>query len=93
MSYRMAGRSDLMSGIFFSYRRADTLRDVHSMHDWFVRSLPQQEMFFDLVSIRSGEDFPDRIESFIADASVVLVVIGPGWACGTLVSRAPYGKR
>ncbi len=69
-----------MSGIFFSYRRADSLPIVQGMHDWFLRGLPLHETFFDLVTLRSGEEFPERITSFITDASVVLVIIGPGWA-------------
>lgn len=69
-----------MSGIFFSYRRSDSLAEVQGMHAWFVQRLPLPEVYFDLVSIRSGEDFPDRIESFIRAASVVLVIIGPDWA-------------
>ena len=90
-----------MSGIFFSYRRADSGEKVERMYDWFRRTLPLQEIFYDLVSMQSGEDFPERIVDFISHASVVLVIIGPSWIDvrnekgrdGLILNRTGYGEK
>ena len=40
---------------------------------------PKDELFFDLDSVETGDDFPEVIDQAIRAAKVVLVVIGPEW--------------
>ncbi len=66
--------------IFISYRRADAAGHAGRLRDrlasWFDTD---SELFFDVESIDSGEDFPRRLIDEIDCAAVVLVLIGPGW--------------
>lgn len=69
-----------MSRIFISYRRQDTGGHAQNLHNrlcsWFDA---QAELFFDTASIESGDVFPQTIQAALDAASVVLVLIGPGW--------------
>ena len=65
--------------IFVSYRRSDALPHVNWICEGLERRLPDAELFRDLDSIAYGEDFPERIDQEIADAQLVLVVIGDNW--------------
>jgi TIR domain len=66
--------------IFSSYRREDgqfyAQNLQHRLAAWF--DVPS-ELFFDIESINSGQDFPQRLWDEVNGASVVLVLIGPGW--------------
>jgi hypothetical protein len=64
-----------MATIFISYRRAD---------GGWARSLFQKlekefDVFFDADKIEYGADFPDEILEELADARIVLVVVGKEW--------------
>lgn len=65
--------------IFVSYRRSDALPHVNWICEGLERRLPDAELFRDLDSIAYGEDFQQRIDQEIADAQLVLVVIGDNW--------------
>lgn len=69
-----------MGSIFISYRRADAAGHAQNLFDrlsaWFDA---ESELFFDGASIDSGQHFPQRLVSGVDAASVVLVLIGPGW--------------
>ena len=68
-----------MPSIFISYRRSDSgghaVRLFERLSCWF----PKDQLFFDLNSVETGDDFPEVIDQAIRVAKVVLVVIGPGW--------------
>ena len=68
-----------MPSIFISYRRSDSgghaVRLFERLSYWF----PKDELFFDLDSVETGDDFPELIGQAIRAAKVVLVVIGPEW--------------
>jgi hypothetical protein len=65
--------------IFISYRRMDTkhaaARIVTTLRDKFG----DDEVFFDIDSIRRGANFVDHIRSELERSAVVLVVIGESW--------------
>ncbi len=46
---------------------------------WRAGSTTASELFFDGQHIDSGQHFPQRLAQVLGDASVVLVLIGPGW--------------
>lgn len=65
--------------IFISYRREDTAAAAGRFYDRLWRVLGRPNVFFDIDSIRGGEDFADRIISEIRRADVMLVFIGRFW--------------
>ena len=65
--------------IFVSYRRADVGRIVDGIRGHLVHHFGERAIKMDVYDIAWGEDFEDRIEHFIEDCDVVLVVIGERW--------------
>ena len=65
--------------IFVSYRDSDSAAYAGRIFDrlrfWFGKN----ELFFDVYSIETGDDFPEEIDRAIRAVSAVLVVIGPKW--------------
>lgn len=69
-----------MGGVFISYRRADSQGSTGRLADGLGKDLGKDApLFFDVTSIRPGEDFKDVIESTLAQCDVTLVMIGPRW--------------
>ncbi len=68
-----------MSRIFISYRRSDAGGHAGRLFDRLRERFGDQHVFFDLDDIEPGDRFPDRIDTAIRSATVVLVVIGPDW--------------
>ncbi len=68
-----------MPSLFISYRRADSPDTVKLIHERPKRRLPRWEIIYDHESIPLGEQFPERLRSEVASATVVLVIIGPKW--------------
>src|SRR5947208_675738 len=54
-----------------------------------MRELGRENVFRDLDSIESGDDFLTRIRAALDEADLLLVVIGPEW----LDAATPTGKR
>jgi TIR domain len=67
-----------LASVYISYRREDAY-SVGRLYDRLVYALGPENVFLDVDSIEPGADFVDVIESTIAKATVVLVVIGPQW--------------
>ncbi len=65
--------------VFINYRGADAGWAVHLDTVLSARFGPDR-VFRASRSIRPGEDFVDRILSTVESASVLVVIIGPGWA-------------
>jgi CheY-like chemotaxis protein len=63
--------------VFVSYQRSDTLFAAHAVG--YALQLSDHEPFVDTGSIGGGELFPEAISGFIAEANVVLALIGPGF--------------
>ena len=65
--------------IFISYRRDDSAGHVGRLHDELVRQLGSDCVFMDIDSIAPGADFVQVLEHSLAQAAVVIVVIGTRW--------------
>lgn len=65
--------------VFISYRRSDTSGHARFLHRYLSARFKPGTVFFDRSSIESGDVFPRRLRSAIAQARVVLVLIGPDW--------------
>ena len=79
----------IMPEIFVSYRRADSADATGRICDRLRARFGETHVFTDAHSIGVGADFPAVIESAIAQADFVVVVIGPGW----IDARDRAGKR
>jgi len=78
-----------MAAVFLSYRRADASAAAGRLFDRLAARFGADAVFRDLDSIEAGADFAQSIEAALADAAVVLVLIGPYW----LQARAESGGR
>ena len=65
-----------------SYQHADTLFAAHAIG--YVFRLAGQEPFVDTGSIGGGELYPQVISQAVADANVVLAMLGPSFAAARL---------
>lgn len=69
-----------MGGVFISYRRADSQGTTGRLADRLQQILGRDApLFYDIDSIRPGEDFQDVITETLAECDVTLVMIGPQW--------------
>ncbi len=76
-----------MSGVFISYRRADSGRWANRLFDHLSMRFGKDLVFQDIEDIKPGEDFFRDIRRAIESAEVVLVIIGPDWIKGKLGQR------
>lgn len=75
--------------LFISYRRSDAMEAVRGLYFQLRLRFGSGEVFMDVSTIRSGDLWPDRLRAGLERASVVAVVIGPGW----LKAADAYGRR
>ncbi|HEV3386235.1 MAG TPA: protein kinase [Gemmata sp.] len=68
-----------MGSVFISYRRDDNPDAVARIYHALVEQLRNQKVFRDIDGIPLGEQFPERLRQQLAEATTVLVVIGPRW--------------
>jgi hypothetical protein len=66
--------------VFISYRRDDAAGFSHAIRDRLVEFLPDERVFMDVHGIDPGADFSQRLESALAQCSVLLALIGKRWA-------------
>jgi YVTN family beta-propeller protein len=66
-------------GVFVSYRRDDAPGHAGRLYDSLVSRFGADRVFMDVDSIDPGVDFVELIEATLANSTVVVVVIGPGW--------------
>jgi hypothetical protein len=76
-----------VSGVFISYRRADSSRWANRLCDHLSMRFGKDLVFQDIEDIKPGEDFLQDIRRAIESAEVVLVIIGPDWIKGKLGQR------
>lgn len=69
-----------MSKIFISYRRQDTKAIAGRIFDRLEAKFGRDAVFMDIDSIPPGVDFHDWLTDQVAEAAMVLALIGPGWA-------------
>jgi hypothetical protein len=68
------------SGIFISYRRADSQAVTGRIHEHLVEAFGADNVFKDVDTIPAGADFADYYKKWITDkAAVVLVMMGKTW--------------
>src|SRR2546423_6723696 len=76
--------------VFISYRRKDDPNFAWRLRDQFARLLGDDNIFFDVDSMRAGVDFVETIRERIAAADCVLIAIGPTWDPARLASEGDY---
>ena len=65
--------------IFISYRRQDTAAYAGRIYDRLSAKYGENNVFMDIDRIEPGQDFVDAINNSVAEASVLLVLIGREW--------------
>ncbi len=68
-----------LSRVFISYRRSDSKDVAARIADNLSLVAEIDHVFLDVDAIAHGENFPDRLETEIKAADVVLAIIGQGW--------------
>jgi hypothetical protein len=65
--------------IFISYRRQDTAAYAGRIYDRLSAKYGAHNVFMDIDRIEPGQDFVDAINHSVAEAGVLLVLIGREW--------------
>jgi CHASE2 domain-containing sensor protein len=65
--------------VFISYRRRESAGHSGRIYDRLQALLPDADVFIDVVDIEPGADWRERLAGRIAEADVVLVLIGSEW--------------
>lgn len=68
-----------MHRVFVSYRRADAEAEAGRIADRLRVEFGDDEVFFDTASLEGGDLWRERIRQALAEARVMIVVIGPAW--------------
>jgi formylglycine-generating enzyme required for sulfatase activity len=69
--------------VFISYRRDDAKYQAHMIHAAFRRTVPHDNVFIDIDSIRPGENFRKILKDGVNQCELLLALIGPGWIDAT----------
>jgi hypothetical protein len=75
--------------IFISYRRQDTAAYAGRIYDRLSAKYGEHNVFMDIDRIEPGQDFVDAINHSVAEAGVLLVLIGREWIKMTDKSGIP----
>lgn len=75
--------------LFISYRRDDASARAGRLCDWLKRQFGAERVFLDTEQITAGAQFPQVLADRLAQADVLLAVIGPQW----LDARNAQGRR
>jgi hypothetical protein len=65
--------------IFISYRRQDSRDTMGRIYDHLRQAFDERRMFLDVERQAPGEDYRAVIDRAIAQADVLLAVVGPSW--------------
>jgi CHASE2 domain-containing sensor protein len=71
--------TDASASFFICYRREQSGYPANILRNELAQRFGESQVFMDQAAIAAGQDWPDRLERAVRDASVVLVLIGPGW--------------
>lgn len=74
---------------FISYRRSDAALAAQALHAQLRDRFGQSRAFMDVGAISVGDVWPDRLQRALEKATVLIVVIGPGW----LTAADRFGRR
>ena len=66
--------------VFISYRRMDSQIESQSIYESLVSEIGEENVFFDVDSIPYGVNFKTYLDGMISDCTVMLVMLGKGWA-------------
>jgi tripartite-type tricarboxylate transporter receptor subunit TctC len=69
----------MLSKVFLSYRREDSTAYAIAVHDRFMRRWGADRVFWDIDSIRPGDDFGSTIDDTLAQCCVIVTLIGTRW--------------
>jgi hypothetical protein len=64
--------------VFISYRRGDA-GEAGRLADWLAVRFGSERIFRDVTRLRGGDPFPSVISEAIANSTVVVAVVAPGW--------------
>ena len=78
-----------MAGIFISYRRDDSQGWVGRLASDLKSCFPQARVFYDIATVRPGEDFVAAIDEALSSCQAMLAIIGPRW----LSAQTAEGQR
>ncbi|MEO1610440.1 MAG: toll/interleukin-1 receptor domain-containing protein [Pseudomonadota bacterium] len=67
------------TGIFLSYRRADTGAYAGRIRDRLAAQFGDDHVFLDISSIPTGKNFRTEMFSALTQSQIMLVLIGPNW--------------
>jgi len=68
-----------MPRVFISYRRDDAAAEAGRIADFLREKLGDRDVFFDVETIKGGDDFAADIEKAVGCCDVLLAVIGKMW--------------
>lgn len=69
----------LETGVFISYRRADTAAYTGRLYDYLTDHFHSDRIFMDVEGIGAGEKFSEVLDVALKSSAVVIVMIGPKW--------------
>jgi len=69
-----------MASVFINYRRDQTAGEARALHNDLVERLGPGRVFMDVDDIGLGRDFREVLHERLADAQVMLALIGRDWA-------------
>ena len=75
--------------IFINYRRRDSGTFSNLLAESLKMSFGKESVFIDTKSIRTGDNWSEKIETALEKASIILVVIGSEW----LTLQDKFGRR
>jgi hypothetical protein len=65
--------------IFITYRRNDTDGHAGRLYADLIEPFPKKNVFFDIDTLKAGDEFPEEIEKTVNACDALLVVIGRNW--------------
>jgi hypothetical protein len=82
-----------MSKIVVSYRRSDSQAIAGRIVDRLIAQFGEQSVFMDVDNIPFGIDFRQHIQSVLAQAEVLIAVVGPDWLARVRTAAVVSGRR
>jgi pterin-4a-carbinolamine dehydratase len=74
---------------FISYRRSDASPASRALHSQLRDRFGPSRVFMDVGAISVGDQWPDRLQRAVDQATVLIAVMGPGW----LTAADRFGRR
>lgn len=65
--------------IFIAYRRSENVAHAGRLYADLLKSFPKKNIFFDIGTLRGGDEFPEKIEKTIQTCEALIAVIGRNW--------------